>query len=440
MSDPNWRPDFEPATPNQAETTTAPAAPTPRPKLRPTLRLADLFREAVASVAARPARSVLTMMGTVLGTAAFVIIVGLTQTAAGQISSQFNQLEATQVTVTDQAGSTSGGYHFPAQAGKTLRALNGVVDAGVYFKAPTQNEAGRIPIATRPQADLADTSAGANLAVYGAEHGTFIAAGATLASGVFLDDLDDLDHLPVAVLGQAAASTLGIATVATQPTVFVGNQPYTVIGILDDAGSLPELQSAVIIPAQLALSTYGPPAAPDAARVLIRTTLGAANLIAVQAPYALWPQAPTDLVAAAPPDWSAVTNPVTTQVNSLLLVLAGIALLIGILAIANTTLAAVMERTGEIGLRRALGAKASHIFAQILVEACLTGAIGGLIGSAAGILGVVLVSWARQWTPVLDPNLAILTPLIGIAAGAIAGAYPALKAAHIQPAEALRSA
>jgi putative ABC transport system permease protein len=380
----------------------------------------------------------LTMMGTVLGTGAFLVIVGLTSTAAGQISSQFNQLEATQVTVTDQAGVTSGGFHFPTSAGQVLRPLNGVVDSGVYFKAPTQNEAGRIPIATRPQADIADPRAGANLAVYGAAHGTFIAAGATVSSGVLLDDVCGRDNIPVAVLGHTAATVLGIATVATQPTVFVGNQPYTVVGILESAGSLPELQSAVIIPAQVALNTYGPPIAPNAARVLIRTDLGAATLISVQAPYALWPQAPGDLAAAAPPDWSGVTQPVTNQMTSLLLVLAGIALLIGIFAIANTTLAAVLERTDEIGLRRALGARAGHVFAQILVEACLVGAIGGLIGSAGGTLVVVVVAWAKRWTPVLDPELALLAPVIGVVAGVVAGVYPALKAAHIQPSDALR--
>ncbi|MCL2737077.1 MAG: ABC transporter permease [Propionibacteriaceae bacterium] len=408
--------------------------------LRPKLRLIDVLREAVTSVAARPARSVLTMLGTTLGTGAFVVIIGLTSTASSQITSQFTQLEATSVTVTDQAGSASGGYHFPDHVGAIMRDLNGVVDAGVYFRVPTSDEARHIPIATRAQADVPDTTTGAHLSVYGAEAGTFVAAGATLSSGVFLDDIDDMARFPVAVLGQAAARSLGVGTVATRPTVFIGDEPYTVVGVVDSAGSLPELQSAVILPAHVALERYGAPVAPYVARALIRTDLGAARLISSQAPYALAPQAPSDLVAAAPPDWSTLTDPVNDSMNSLLLALAGVALLIGVVAIANTALVAVMERTGEIGLRRALGARASHIAQQFLLEAVVTGAVGGLIGGATGVLGVVATAWVRQWTPVLDPRLALVAPVIGVVAGCVAGLYPALKAARIQPSSSLRSA
>jgi putative ABC transport system permease protein len=402
-----------------------------------------MARESVASIAARPARSMLTMTGTILGCAAFIAIIGLTATASGQITSKFNELEATTLTVRDVLAEEDfeQTFNFPDRAGPQLRALNGVVDAGLYFKPGNTFEmetGGPRTIAVRPQADGIDPNSGAGLALYGAEPGTLAAARVDLASGRGLDEFHIETSQPVAVLGFAAAGNLGIASVATRPTVFIGNDPYQVIGILGEGGAIPELGSAVMIPAPLALERYGPPDLSQPARVLVRTELGAAGLIAVQAPLALRPDHPEYLGVAAPPDWSMVTDDVNTSMNALLLVLAGIALIIGTVAIANTTLVAVMERTGEIGLRQALGAKPVHVLAQFLVESVVLGAIGGLVGSAVGIASVVAGAIARQWTPVLDPRLSLTAPAIGIVVGVLAGLYPSWRASRIPPATALQ--
>lgn len=170
----------------------------------------------------------------------------------------------------------------------------------------------------------------------------------------------------------------------------------------------------------------------------MRTDLGAAQLITVQAPPQLRPDAAQTLGAAAPPDWSSVTEGVTTSFNALLLALAAIARVIGCVGIANTTLVAVMERTGEIGLRQALGATPTHIRIQFLAESTAIGAIGGLIGNAIGILTVILVSVSREWTPVIDPTLTVLAPIAGVVTGAVAGLYPAWRASHTQPVQALQ--
>jgi putative ABC transport system permease protein len=416
------------------------------------IRLKDALREAVTSIAARPARSILTMTGTVLGCAAFIAIIGLTDTAKGQISEKFNELEATTVTVTDARAEqslanassdfTGPTYSYPDDAGIRLRQLNGVVNAGVYFSvnptAPDQSGEFNQPltIANRPQADHIDPASGAMLALWGVEGGTLEAAAASLASGVFFDDFHVLQHQSVAVLGQAAAANLGISSVITHPTVFVGNQSYAVIGVLADSGALPELGNAVMIPAPLAIERYNPPTNP--AKLLIRTDLGAASLIARQAAYALDHAHPDYFKSAAPPDWSMVTADVNASLNGLLLALAGIALVIGCVAIANTTLVAVMERTGEIGLRQALGAKPVHILSQFLTESVVLGALGGVLGSAVGTAAVILGALARQWTPILDPLLLPAAPAIGIAVGVLAGLYPAWRASRIQPATALQ--
>jgi len=112
---------------------------------------------------------------------------------------------------------------------------------------------------------------------------------------------------------------------------------------------------------------------------------------------------------------------------------------VGAIGIANITLIGVMERTGEIGLRRAIGATRGHITAQFLLESGSMGVIGGVIGASLGILIVVVVSAYQVWTPVLDPAAPVLAPLVGGVIGLLSGTYPALRAARLEPVEALRN-
>ncbi len=131
---------------------------------------------------------------------------------------------------------------------------------------------------------------------------------------------------------------------------------------------------------------------------------------------------------------------VAADVNALFLVLGGVALLVGALGIANVTLLSVLERVAEIGLRRALGATRRDVAAQFLVESSAVGLLGGLVGTAAGVVLPVAVSAARDWTPVLDLRLAAGAPLLGAVIGLAAGTYPAWRASAVHPIDALRSA
>jgi macrolide transport system ATP-binding/permease protein len=121
------------------------------------------------------------------------------------------------------------------------------------------------------------------------------------------------------------------------------------------------------------------------------------------------------------------------------LLLGGLSLVVGAIGIANITLVGVMERTGEIGLRRAMGATRSHIAAQFLLESASMGVIGGVLGASLGVIVVVAVSAYQVWTPVLDPAAPLLAPLIGGAIGLLSGTYPAMRAAMLEPVEAFRN-
>jgi macrolide transport system ATP-binding/permease protein len=134
-----------------------------------------------------------------------------------------------------------------------------------------------------------------------------------------------------------------------------------------------------------------------------------------------------------------VRDEVQTDLNVMFLLLGGLSLVVGAIGIANITLVGVMERTGEIGLRRAIGATRGHIAAQFLFESASMGVVGGVLGASLGVLVVVAVSAYQVWTPVLDPAAPFLAPLVGGAIGLLSGTYPALRAANLEPVEAFRN-
>lgn len=409
---------------------------------RTTLR--DLTAEALAGIVQRPGRSILTMVGTVLGIGALVAVLGLTATAAGQISQAFTALDATTVTVNDAgaAQTTPDGANppidFPTDADQRISALTGVVHGGVYWTVPLANPS----IGTSPDQASAAAGIGTQLPVYAASPGALQAMVPTVQTGTLYNTFHQQRAEHVAVLGQAAARLLGVTNLAAGPVVFIDNTAFTVVGIINDAQRLPENLLGIMIPSSTALQLYGPPAPSSAqvggAHMLIQTRIGAADLIAREAPLALDPATPAKLQATAPPDPHSLRDAVNTDLAGLFLLLAAICLVIGAVGIANTTFVAVLERTGEIGLRRALGARPRHIAAQFLTESAALGTLGGLIGTSLGILTVLAVALDKHWTALINPATALPAPLIGTIVGLAAGLYPAARAARIEPLEALR--
>ena len=174
-------------------------------------------------------------------------------------------------------------------------------------------------------------------------------------------------------------------------------------------------------------------------KILIDTTPGAAPLAGRQAPLALRPQQPERLQALVPPDPRTLRNNIESDVTALYYALAGLALLIGTVAIANATLLNTIERRPEIGLRRALGATRPHIVRHITLEAAITGTLAGIIGTAIAIYTIAIIAHQRDWTATINPTTTLAAPLIGLTTGTLAGIIPALKAANTPPATTLRS-
>jgi putative ABC transport system permease protein len=403
--------------------------------LRPTrLGLRDLTDEALAGVLQRPGRSALTTLGTVLGVATFVAVLGLTTTASSQISERFSELRATEVVLEDTSpNSDLAGPAFPGDAEERLDGLNGVEAAGVLWQPPLRNP---LTSAMSPHAGVPVDSE--QLAVLAASPGALAAMHARTARGRIYDRFHEQRAERVVVLGAAAARRLGITRLDAQPTIFVAGTPLTVVGIVDHVDRQADALLAVLLPSRTAAALWGPPAGGEPARMLVETRLGAADLVGRQAPVALRPDAPERIKAIVPPDPHSLHDRVTSDLRVLFLLLATVCLLIGAVGIANTALVSVLERVPEIGVRRALGARRRHIAAQFLAESAGLGTLGGLIGTGVGLATVVAVAWARSWTAVIEPATVLPAPLVGTTIGMVAGLYPAHRATRVQPVEALQ--
>jgi putative ABC transport system permease protein len=383
-----------------------------------------LMGEAVSAMVQQPSRLVLTALGVAVGVGSLVATIGLASTASAQIGSDFNALLATQVGV----GGASGNTQFPADSAKLVEALPGVRSASVWYVV--DNGA----VMARSQAAMVYSPIPARLVAAGND---YLAADQAWVSGETPSPALASSGGPVADIGAGLARSLGISAHQLPATVYTAGRSLTVIGIISRSPIDPALLTSVVVPAGAAQALWGSEGGSDQ-EMIIHTDPGAAQVVAAEAPRAIDPEAPRSLVAVAPPNPTTLRDQVQASVSALFLGLAAVAMSIGGLGIANMTLVSVLERTAEIGLRRAIGAKRRHILGQFVLESGLTGLLGGIAGTCFGVLIVEVIAIERTWTVTLPAGLPLLAPAIGLTVGILAGTYPACRASSIETVQALR--
>lgn len=404
---------------------------------RTTLRPADAVGEAFNSIVARPLAAIATSFGTLLAVAWFVAVLGLVSTASGQVATVFDTRLPTMITVTGPASALPDPpFPFPGDVERRVDALSGVVAAGVYW----QVKLNRHPVIVSP-APLVQGAVrrGGGPPVIAGTPGYLAAAAVAVSHGRLFDTWDQSSGAQVCLVGSVLARSLGIASPHGQSMIYISNMGCVVIGIVSSALRQPFLLRSVVMPTAAARALFGAPDQLAGARpaVLIATRPGAAGLIARQAPYAISPARPRSLSIRLRPGPALLRRQVAATLTGLFAAVAWAGLATGVVGIAGLTMFCVLGRLPEFALRRALGARRRHIATHVLAESVILGLIGGLAGASLGIAVVVLIARTRHWTPVVDPLALWPAPLIGAAAGTIAGIGPAIRAAWIRPSAGL---
>lgn len=383
----------------------------------------DILRLGTTGLRARPTRAVLSALGIAIGIAAMIAVVGISSSSQARLNDQLAQLGTNLLTATAGTSITGQQTSLPPDSVGKVALIDGVESA---------SSTSAIPVGVY-RSTLSDQAATGGIETMVADYDLLDVTSTTVRTGTWLNPATAT--LPTVVLGDTAASRLGVITPGTQ--IWLGGQYFTVIGILDPSPLAPELDTAALIGADIATDLFDYDGSPTT--IYQRSADDAVEQVRSLLAPTISPQAPGEVEVSRPSDALAAQTAANDAFTGLLLGLGSIALLVGGIGVANTMIISVLERRREIGLRRALGATRGHILVQFLAEALLLSALGGLFGSALGIAATWIMAIINGW-PYALPAIAIV---IGVGAtlviGAIAGLYPAIRAARTPPTAALNS-
>jgi putative ABC transport system permease protein len=390
------------------------------------LHVVDALRTASVGLRSRRLRAGLSALGIMIGIAAMVGVLGLSESSKSELLAQLDRLGTNLLTVQAGAGIGIGSGELPDEAAGMIARIGPVettssissVDANVYKNdLIPSGQTGGITVQA-VDINLLDTLAG------------------SVADGKFLDAATA--SYPTAVLGSVAAQRLGINTVTGTQQIWLGDQWFTVIGVLNQFELNPDLDRAALI-GQAAAATYlDHDNVPTS--ILVRVNPDYINQVTTVLAATANPQNPEEVEVARPSDALEAKEAANDAFTALLLGLGAVALLVGGVGIANVMVISVLERRAEIGLRRALGATKRHVAVQFLGEALLLSVVGGAGGVVLGWVVTGIYARMRGWST-LVPSVAIVGGMVAaLLIGAVAGLYPAIRAARLSPTEALHSA
>jgi putative ABC transport system permease protein len=407
-------------------TATASSVAQPARIARARLPLSQLVSTALQAFRTRKLRAALSALGIAIGIGAMVAVVGVSASAQANLLAEIDALGTNLLTVTPGQTFLGANEVLPDTAVPMIGHMqNALSDAAVY----------QVSSANVYRSPLVPSAETGGLGVDAATDNLPDVMGATMTSGHFLNSVSD--RFPEAVLGAQAASVLRINHVGGHVMVYLGGTWFTVVGVMSSATLDTSLDSDVFISLPVAERMFQ--VKPNPSVIYVRADQNhvpkVSNLLAATAD----PQQPDGVQVSRPSDELQARAAAKGQFTALLAGLGAVALLVGAIGIANIMVISVLERRGEIGLRRALGATRRHISTQFLTESALLAVLGGFAGLMIGAGATAIYAQAKHEPFVVPLYALIAAPAAGFAIGAIAGLYPAAKAARLSPTEALRA-
>ena len=395
---------------------------------RSKLRCSDLGRVGIVGLRARRLRTLLTALGIAIGIAAMVAVVGISASSKADLIAEIDALGTDLLRV--QPGQTVFGES------TTLPERSRDVADRI---GPVTTTAGITTVdATVRRNQLIDDAVTGGIRVAATDLTTLEATSAKLAGGRFHDAATET--LPTVVLGSDAAARLGISPrdLASNPRVWLGDEWFAVIGILEPVPLAPDLDSAALIGYPVAEEVFDTIRSPST--LFVRTTPDQVEAVRAVLARSVDPQTPDEVDVSRPSDALEARAATDEALRNLLLGLGAVALVVGGVGITNVMVISVLERRGEIGVRRAMGARRVHIAGQFLAEATMLATLGGVTGVTLGATVTALYARSQGW--LVDVPVAALAggAAAALAVGLLAGVSPAVRAARLDPADALRPA
>jgi putative ABC transport system permease protein len=393
---------------------------------RSSLHAGDLLRIGSIGLRTRRMRAALSALGIAIGIAAMVAVLGISDSSKADLLASLDRLGTNLLTVQAGAGiGTGANPTLPTSAEAMLGRIG-----------PVQQVSSVTPVdGAVLRTDLVPSTRTGGITIKAADPALLDTLATGMRDGVWLDSRGSL---PVVVLGSIAAERLGITDVGDGTRIYLNERWFSVVGILQPVELAQDLDRSVLIGRQIAIDEMDADEAPGT--VYVRTDPDAVDDVRAVVAATANPANPDRVSVSRPSDAIAAKADASSAFTDLFLALGAVALLVGGVGIANVMVISVLERRSEIGLRRALGATRRHVSLQFVAEALVLSAIGGLGGALLGALVTAAYDMIRGWD-VLVPWTGMAGGVVAaVVIGAVAGLYPAARAARLAPTEALRTA
>ena len=389
------------------------------------LRASDLARVASVGLRTRRLRAGLSALGIAIGVAAIVAVLGLSASSQAGLLRQIDRLGTNLLTVSNGQGFSGKTAELSLSAPAMIARIEPVTSVAETAKVNAS-------VYRTPLIPTVDTNA---LSVQAASIGLIAALGVHVAQGRFLNAATATE--PVAVLGSAAALRLGIDRLYTGERIWLAHQWFYLAGVLGPAELTPEIESSVLVGFAAAKRYLASDGHPNT--IYVRTQneqVAAVHSVLAQTAD---PEAPNEVDVSQPSAALVARADAKSALNGLFLGLGAVALLVGAVGVANIMVISVLERRSEIGLRRALGARKGQIRTQFLSEAILLALGGGAAGVGLGALATAVYATSKGWAVVIPVSAWAGGFAAALLIGAVAGLLPAIRAARLAPADALRT-